>query len=91
MTGGEAGVLNGGEGVAGAVAAASEPRPDAGGVQGPLDSPPCGARVADVFEEPQLAAGPQDPGDLGESGGLVGHRAQDEGGDGGVARAVGGG
>ena len=41
-----------------------------------------------VLVEAQLAAGAQDPAQLGQCGGLVGHAAQHEAGDGGVAACV---
>lgn len=86
----EPGVFDRGAGVAVGVAAADEEGPD-GGVEGSLDPGEAGGRGADVLEEPELAAGSEDPAHLDERGGDVGDAAEHERGDHGVVgRVVGG-
>jgi len=87
----EAGGGDGGDGVPASVAAGEQARPHRG-VDKPLGSvQQAGVGGGDVFEEPELAAGAEHAADLGEGGGLVGHGAQHERGDGGIELPVAGG
>ena len=87
---GETGGLDGGAGVAVGMAAAPEGGPY-GGVEDPLDTGEAERVGADVLEEPELPTGHQDPPDLGQGGGHVGHRAEHQRGDCGVEAGVVGG